>query len=1132
MKIHQLLVLPVLLFCTGVHSIAQIQLGRGSEFNYLKGSEASNLPSDWYKPGFNDSGWKSGTAPFRYGKGSGGTLLSDMKSSYSTIYLRSTFTAYSVGQLTKIKLSANFDDGFVLWINGKQVCSQNAPSALNYSSLATTTHEYDVDYSVQLSTEELTLNEGTNTIAVMILNSTLGSSDIYFDMQFTATPQLPQLETTDQISFSKESGFCTSSFPLTLTSSSSDNKIIYTIDGSNPATSTTAITAGSPVTIQVDPASTAGRGKTPAFVVRAGLVKDGYSPTFPVSKTYIFTEAVKEQTYPGSDWPESSVNWQNIEYDMASDVMKNSSYSSQMDAALKEIPTISLSTDLGNFFDESEGIYVNASSKGEEWERECSVELIHPDGTKGFQVNAGVRIRGGNSAKNTANPKHGFRLFFRKEYGASKLEYPLFGKNGASEFDCIDLRCEQNYSWSMDGSPKNTMIKDLYCRKLQGLMGQPYARGFQFHLYLNGEYWGIYQTDERPEASFAETYLGGDKDDYDVVKVNTIPWPYYDEVTDGTLDKWTALWNLCQKGFDTNEKYFFLEGKDANGNRIDTATVWVDIDNLIDYMMVIFYSGNFDAPVSAWYNNDMPNNFFAIYNRKNRSMGFKFVAHDSEHCLFVDQVNIDNGIDENRVNIGSTGAMKITNVLDFNPQWLHYKLCSNAEYRLRFADRASKYLSEGGLLSSTRAKELFQELAEEMDTAIIAESARWGDAQTGGWGSQATSLTRDDDWLPEIENLYENYFPYRTDIVIEQLKDENLYPTLASPRFYAEENLVASDACSFSGDIHVKISNPNTKGEIFYTLDGTDPRLPGGAVSSKAITCGNGESVELTSTALIMARVKDGSNWGSLRKVRFSLSDEDYSNLKVTELNYHPSDEIIGNDTLDDKSLEYIEFKNIGSTYIDISGVKLDSAVTYTVPDNTLLAPGAFYVVASKTNSFFSRYGVYPSGNYKGQFSNSGEYVLLTDPSGSEILSFTYSDQSPWPTKADGDGNSLISVEENPTGDPNKSTYWKASSRKNGSPFRNDGDVTSVDPVVDPNLVAIYPNPTSRYLTVDICSFNNTAQETLIAILDLDGRILFSQKVSASSTIDLTTVLGKSGLYLLKAQFNHSNVIKKFMFTR
>lgn len=51
-------------------------------------------------------------------------------------------------------------------------------------------------------------------------------------------------------------------------------------------------------------------------------------------------------------------------------------------------------------------------------------------------------------------------------------------------------------------------------------MGQPYTRGRYYHLYLNGMYWGLFQTEERPDADYAETYFGDGDDDYDVIKVS------------------------------------------------------------------------------------------------------------------------------------------------------------------------------------------------------------------------------------------------------------------------------------------------------------------------------------------------------------------------------------------------------------------------------------------------------------------------------------------------------------------------------------------------------------------------------------------------------------------------------------
>jgi hypothetical protein len=157
-------------------------------------------------------------------------------------------------------------------------------------------------------------------------------------------------------------------------------------------------------------------------------------------------------------------------------------------------------TDLNNLFNASTGIYVNAYGDGVEWERPASFELINPDGTKGFQINGGLRIRGGYS-RSGDNPKHAFRLFFRSEYGESRLRYPLFGDEGAGEFDKVDLRTAQNYSWSFGGDSNNTMVREIWSRDSQRDMGDPYTRGRYYHLYIDGQYWGIYDTQNAPSPT-------------------------------------------------------------------------------------------------------------------------------------------------------------------------------------------------------------------------------------------------------------------------------------------------------------------------------------------------------------------------------------------------------------------------------------------------------------------------------------------------------------------------------------------------------------------------------------------------------------------------------------------------------
>lgn len=912
------------------------------------------------------------------------------------------------------------------------------------------------------------------------------------------------------IYFSHSSGFYDTPFDLSLTAENPAATLNYTIDGSDPLNSDTRVTVGNNAIIQIDPEIDEIRPTTPAFIVRAvALVADTFSTEY-VAGTYIFLDKVKQQSHPGYGWPIGNINEQVIDLDVDTDITEDLEYADLIDDALLDIPTFSVVTDYENLFDRNSGIYVNAQGHGKVWERFCSVELINPDGSEGFYENAGLRIRGGWS-RHPNFPKHAFRLFFREEYGTDKLRFPLFDQEGVDEFDKIDLRCAQNYSWANGNGELNTFVREVFSRDTQRDMDRPYTRSRYYHLYLNGLYWGLFQTQERAEARYAASYFGGDKEDYDVVKVNTDYYQYEMEATDGNLDAWNRIWSLCTTGFYNNKEYFRLEGKNSIGKPLKGAEVLVDIDNLIDYMMIIFYTGNYDSPVTQFRGNDFPNNVYCIYNREDKSQGFKFLSHDAEHSLMYKSITAGTGLNEDRVNIGTISGdqkMEIREFKYFNPHWLHHKLTQNEEYRIRFADRAEKHLSNGGVFTEENAVKRFNNRAKEIDMAIIGESARWGDTR------HHPAYTRDNAWLPELENVRQKYFPYRTDIVIKQLQRADLYSHMSTVKFVVADTLFELSEYYIENEIDISIENPNSGGIIYYTLNGDDPRQVGGYLTLGAMELNDQASLNFRNSALLNFRVLKGDNWSALRTLNLISDQDDLTNLKLTEIHYHPKDEIQGADTLKSKDLEFIEFKNIGETALNLSGIQIDSAVNFTFPPNTILAPGQFYVVASKPTVFYDYYALHANGNFKNNLSNSGEQIVVSDSKGNVLINLSYSDNDPWPDKADGDGPSLVSIHFNPTDDPANPDYWRISIYDGGTPFRDDELITNIEKENFNTGLKVYPNPARNEVNVSV---NNLSQEAIldISIYNLDGKKVWSNQVLNHSKIDLLSSGADRGIKVM-----------------
>lgn len=851
--------------------------------------------------------------------------------------------------------------------------------------------------------------------------------------------QLQRTYAQPELEFSHERGFYYNSFELTISTDIPNCKIWYTLDGSNPITAADPTKADPPVRVPINPYINKGRAVTPGIILRACAIH-GTDTGRVQTHSYIFPSEVKYQsdissslvpywpdrrevpcTYPPNllDWMIS--DYQLIDLEVDPRIVYREEYFSVYEDALLSIPTLSLVTDPSALFDEISGIYTNSTWSGYEWEKAGSLELIDPS-EEGFQVNTGIRIRGGWSSSGRF-PKHAFRLFFRKEYGDAKLEYPLFGNEGTDSYDKIDLRCSQNNSWHVVGGNSGAdFIRDVFARDIQHDMGQPYTRSKCYHLFLNGEYWGLFQTQERSEARYAESYFGGDKDDYDVVKSSgpsTDYTPYTLEATDGNLDSSYDLWEIAQQGF-SQENYNKARGLNTDGTPNPAYPRLLDEENLIDYIMITYFSANHDGPASLSSSDSRINNFFGIYNRENPD-GFKYFIHDAESTF--------GSLEDDITNAPVIAGEEFSG---FNPMWLHIQLMENSEYKQKFIDRAYKYLYNDGVLTSGQNIARYNERVNEINDAIIGESSRWGDVRT------TKPYTKYDTWDPVVERFLEEYFPARTDIVISQFEEKGWFNGLLPPEydpddFNIEEGVMLAENESFT------LINPNASGEIYYTLNNTDPRATGGEISTGALLYAGG--ISATGTVFLKTRIKDGNDWSPIQE-NIILTTMG-SGLVISEISYNPVEMIIGGDTLSSKSLEFIEIKNNSGTEFDLSGYYFDTGIRYTFPLNTIVDTDSLVVIASDTASFRKLYGFSAYGPFEGSLNNAGEIIKLRNAGGTGRNEVYYNEDEVWFAAADGSGYTLVFSDYNNSQSTTNRDNWQLSVNWLGSPGKDDPESVS-----------------------------------------------------------------------------------------
>ena len=790
--------------------------------------------------------------------------------------------------------------------------------------------------------------------------------------------------------FNPNRGFYPEPFDVIITTATEGAVIRYTTDGSTPTPSQGTTYTG-PIRI------------TTTTLLRAMAFKPGWKATNVDTHSYIFLdEVIRQATNPATGeqvtpagYPTS---WGSVtgDYQMDPKVVGQNGkdtfgglYANTIRDDLQAVPTISLVMNKDDWFG-SRGIYINQSQDGTE--RVASFEFIDPRMGRDVQVNCALAMQGGVPGGGDGGTSLGrwktFKLSMRPRFktqidngtptgGPPKLDFQIFPDSSVEHFNTVVLDGVLNHSWLHRDSAQQRdtalYVQDQYVADLHNAMGGHSGRGAYAHIYINGLYWGMYYIHERPDHAWAAEVFGGDEDEYDAIKHNS-----GSVINNGAGGSATANYNAMIS------KVNAASSDPANLTKYRAVCSMLDVNDFATYLLANWFTGNHDWPAKNWY----------ATHRNTPDGLWRFHSWDAEHTL-------EGGNDVGR-----------------SPSDIHSKLAASAEYRLQFADLIHRHLFNGGPLTHPAAAELFQRRTGEIDRAIVGESARWGDNR------QSRPYTRQD-WLNTVNGKLTGFFPDRTNQLLSWLKSANLYPSLDCPEFRVNDqpqpggHIAATDSLSMGP----------TSGTIYYTLDGADPRLPGGAVNAAHAKAYTGP-VKLARSAVVKARAVSGTTWSALNEAVFAVGPV-AENLRLSELMYHPSD----TGRPDDPNAEYVELTNIGAGTINLSLVRFTNGIDFTFPSFDLARGGCCLVVKDPA-AFERRYGpgLPVAGRYTGSLNNGGERLELQDAVGQVIHNFRYEDD--WYSQTDGRGYSLT-LRSPATVDPNalgSSSSWRASPRSGGSP--------------------------------------------------------------------------------------------------
>ncbi len=993
------------------------QLGNTSDETLFGETEACTalvptngaLGTTWTGVGFNDAGWLAGTMGVGYERSNGYQTLIDidvenqMYNQNTSVYIRVPFNLTNASEVVALTLKVKNDDGFVAYLNGTEVAGARDPANPAWDSAATGDHPDGSATSFQnfnISAFVGSLNEGANVLAIHGLNRNPTSSDMLIRAELEGTRLTnPQLGGEGYL-LTPTPG-AVNGFELGLPASevafSHPSQTFFT---------TFALSLGGAAAGQTIRYTTDGSAPT--------ATSTAYSSPISISAT----TQVRAKIFngEGASGPGATETYLYLNSDIRT--------------FKTNLPIVILDNFGSGRPNSTTTMFMAIIRPDEAGDGLAEITDTFEVATRGT-----MKVRGSSSS---GWPKYSMTIEAwdadDMDQNIEPLDFPREADwvlNSKYQFDRALMRNDLAYRLSNDLG--EYAVRTRHVEVINNTGGG--------NLSYSSDYFGVYSWMEK---------IKRDNDRVDVSRIDPTD-SVEPEVTGGYLFKEDRL-DPGDSGFNVSGAGRLAHVYPKEDDITSAQTSWLTS-----------YLNEFDAAVNA-------SNWTHPTNGKHFTEYIKVDAWLKHHwvntiCMNVDGFRLSGYYYKDRNGLVGAGpvwdfdrSMESTDGRDNNPQawdgtgdssqtwddsrypWWGEAL-QNPDFRQLHTDLWQRE-RDGGALSWTNIESIIDGFNAELNSFVANSGGIASTAQARNFAEWTSVPPRNGSHAGEI-TILKNWLQTRGTWIDSQYT--------ARPSFTVAPGLVnAGTNVSFSG----------AGGTVYYTIDGTDPRLSGGGISGSA---SSSTPINVSSSTVIIARARSGSDWSGPIQGTFLVGPlANASNLIITEIHYAPQGPQNSTElavTSDPSDFEFMELMNVSLTdTIDLTDVHFENGIDFTFTGTavTSLAPGERVLIVRNQAAFEARYGTTHSSRIAGEFANlsrldnAGETIQIVDGLGIDIVNFAYNDQVPWPLDAGLPGYSLVFIHDGtlPAG-YDQAANWRSSVDLGGNPNGSDAAPLVGNPLAD-----------------------------------------------------------------------------------